>query len=102
LLVSAIMFAMPHLGDALIGRIPLAYLVTGLAFGLVYVWTGSLTAAMVSHSLQSCYAFASVLLQGRGHVEVSWLAYALVFGCPLWVFLCARGLWAIFPKPTAH
>lgn len=52
ILVSAGFFAMPHLGGSLTGRTAIAYVVTGIAFGLVYVITGSMTAAMVSHSLQ--------------------------------------------------
>ncbi|MDO5691662.1 MAG: CPBP family intramembrane metalloprotease [Pseudomonadota bacterium] len=101
LLASAAAFALPHLGDALLGRMGLAYLVTGLALGLVYVWTGSLTAVMVSHALQSCYAFGSILLFGRGDTAVSPLIYLIVFGCPLWVYLCARGLRAVLPKGEA-
>ena len=96
--VSALAFALPHLGDELLGRLGLAYLASGLAFGLVYVWTGSLTAAMVSHSLQSCWAFGNILLLGRGDAHVSPLLYVLVFGCPLWVYLCARGLRAVLPQ----
>lgn len=83
-LVSALLFAMPHLGDELLNPVALAYLLTGVAFSLVYVLTGSLTAAMVSHSLQSCVAFAQILLMGRGDAEVSPLVYLIVFGCPLW------------------
>ena len=102
LVVSAVAFAMPHLGDSLVGRLALAYLATGLAFGLVYLWTGSLTAAMVSHALQSCYAFGSVLLFGRGESEVSILAYVLVLGCPVWVYLCARALQRVWPAGQAQ
>lgn len=98
LLVSSIFFAMPHLGESLFGRMSLAYIVSGLAFGFVYVKTGSLTAAMVSHSLQSCFAFGAVLLYGRGDAVVSPVVYILVFGCPLWTYLCAKLLWAILPK----
>ncbi len=96
--VSAVLFALPHLGDSLVGRMAVAYVVSGVAFSLVYVWTGSLTAAMVSHSLQSCFSFASVLLYGRGDTVVSPVIYVLVFGCPVWTYLCARLLWRILPK----
>lgn len=102
ILVAALAFAMPHLGGSLTGVATASYLVTGIAFGLVYVITGSLTAAMVSHSLQSCYAFTQVLLLGRGDDHVSPLLYVIVFGCPLWTYLCARGLAAVLPTgPTA-
>ncbi|MDO5685974.1 MAG: type II CAAX endopeptidase family protein [Neisseria sp.] len=97
-LFSALLFALPHLGDSLLNRFAVAYLISGIGFGLVYVQTGSLTAAMVSHSLQSCYAFATILLFGRGDAAVSPMIYLLVFACPLWTYLCARLLWRILPK----
>lgn len=102
LLISAALFAMPHLGDSLFNKMALAYLVTGLAFGFVYLRTGSLTAAMVSHSLQSCYAFANVLLYGKGSAPVSPLIYLLVFFCPLWTYCCARLLYALLPKRSSQ
>lgn len=102
LLISAALFAMPHLGDSLFNKMALAYLVTGLAFGFVYLRTGSLTAAMVSHSLQSCYAFANVLIYGKGSTAVSPLIYLLVFFCPLWTYCCARLLYALLPKRSSQ
>lgn len=75
----------------------MSYLVTGVAFGLVYVLTGSLTAAMVSHSLQSCFAFSQILINGHGNHEVSPILYVIALGCPLWTYLCARGLRAVPP-----
>lgn len=101
ILVASGAFALPHLGGSLTGAVAASYLVTGVAFGLVYVLTGSMTAAMVSHSLQSCFAFGQILLFGRGDDPVSPIIYVLVFGCPLWTYLCARGLYAIFPKGRA-
>ncbi|MDO5675331.1 MAG: type II CAAX endopeptidase family protein [bacterium] len=102
LLVSSVLFAMPHLSDSLFNKIALAYLVSGLAFSFVYIQTGSLTAAMVSHSLQSCYAFATVLLYGKGSTSVSPAIYLLVFGCPLWTYCCARALYVLFPKHSSR
>lgn len=101
ILASSALFAMPHLGGSLTGPQALSYLVTGIAFGLVYVLTGSMTAAMVSHSLQSCFAYAQILLLGRGDDHVSPIIWIIVFGCPLWTYLCARALHAIFPKGRA-
>ena len=92
------LFAMPHLGDDATTGLVASYLLTGVVLGLVYVITGSMTAAMVSHSLQSCFAFGQVLLFGAGDAQVSWALYVLVFGCPLWVFLIARGLARVFPR----
>jgi membrane protease YdiL (CAAX protease family) len=94
--VSAVLFAMPHLGQ-LAPAMTIAYLASGAALGLVYVITGSLTATMVSHSLQSMAAFGQILVFGRGDHHVSWIVWALVFGAPLWVWLVARGLCAISP-----
>ncbi|GAB1408228.1 hypothetical protein MASR1M8_21470 [Thermomonas brevis] len=95
---SAFLFALPHLGDSLLDAKALAYLASGLAFSLVYLLTGSLTAAMVSHSLQSCWAFAQILLFGSGDVEVPPLVYVVVFGCPLWTWLCAVALYRLLRK----
>lgn len=100
ILAGALLFAMPHLGE-IEPRQALAYVVTGIGFGLVYVLTGSLTAAMVSHSLQSAAAFGQILLFGAGETDVSPLVHVLVFGCPLWVYLIARGLHAAFPRGRA-
>lgn len=97
ILVSAVAFGLPHLGDSLVGAEAMSYLVTGVAFGLVYVLTGSLTAAMVSHSLQSCFAFSQILINGHGNHEVSPILYVIALGCPLWTYLCARGLRAVPP-----
>ncbi|GMA41908.1 CPBP family intramembrane glutamic endopeptidase [Mobilicoccus caccae] len=96
--VSSVAFALPHLGDSLFGTQALAYVVTGAAFGIVYVMTGSMTAAMVSHSLQSWAAFSQILIFGRGDAYVSPIIWILILGCPLWVYLVARGLRAISPK----
>lgn len=98
LAAASLFFALPHVADSLLGRMSLAYIVTGLAFGFIYIRTGSLTAAMLSHALQSCYAFGNILIYGRGDSAVSPLVYLLVFGCPLWTYLSARTLWLLLPK----
>lgn len=98
ILVSSLAFAMPHLGASLSAGEAASFVLTGIAFGLVYLITGSMTAAMVAHSLQSCFAFAQVLLFGAGDHEVSPLLYIMVFTCPIIVFLIARGLHAVLPR----
>lgn len=98
ILVSAVVFAMPHLAGSLVGAQAVAYLVTGVAFGLVYVLTGSMTAAMIAHALQSCVAFAQVLYFGSGDATVSPILWIIVLGCPIWVYLIARALTAVFPR----
>ena len=95
--VSAVAFALPHVGDSLVSPQAIGYLATGIAFGVVYVLTGSMTAAMVSHSLQSCVAMAQILLFGRGSADVSPVLYAIVFASPLIVFGVARLLAAMLP-----
>lgn len=94
--LGAVLFALPHLGESLTGRDAVAYLVTGLAFGVVYVLTGSMTATMVSHALQSWASFGQVLLFGRGDSEVSPIVWVIVLGCPLWVYLGALALRLVF------
>lgn len=96
--VSAALFAMPHLAEDKITLMSIAYVLTGVGFGLVYVLTGSLTASMVSHSLQSRVAFGQVLSFGRGDADVHPLIWILVFGCPLWVYLGSQLLRAVLPR----
>lgn len=91
------MFAFPHLGGSLTGVEAISYLVTGAAFGIVYVLTGSMTAAAIAHAFQSSAAFGHVLVFGRGDAAVSPLIWVLALGCPLWVYLCARDLRAVLP-----
>lgn len=99
--LSALAFALPHLGDSLTGRQAIAYMITGCVFGVVYVLTGSITAAMVSHALQSWVTYAQILYFGHGDSTVHPLLWILVLGCPVWVCLVARLLRAVFPDRTA-
>lgn len=99
--LSALAFALPHLGDSLTGRQAIAYMITGCVFGVVYVLTGSITAAMVSHALQSWVTYAQILYFGHGDSTVHPLLWILVLGCPVWVYLVARLLRAVFPDRTA-
>lgn len=99
--LSALAFALPHLGDSLTGRQAIAYMITGCVFGVVYVLTGSITAAMVSHALQSWVTYAHILYFGHGDSTVHPLLWILVLGCPVWVYLVARLLRAVFPDRTA-
>lgn len=100
ILISSAAFALPHLGGELLSRQGLAFMITGITFGLVYVLTGSMTAAMVAHSLQSCFSFGQTLYFGRGDADVHPILWILVLGCPLWVYLVARALRAVFPAPA--
>lgn len=99
--LSALAFALPHLGGSLTGRQAIAYMITGCVFGVVYVLTGSITAAMVSHALQSWVTYAQILYFGHGDSTVHPLLWILVLGCPVWVCLVARLLRAVFPDRTA-
>lgn len=96
--VSTVAFVMPHVTGEEGAGVVAAYVLTGAVFGLVYVVTGSMTAAMVSHSLQSCFATVQILAFGKGDHEVSPVLWVLVLACPLLVYLCARGLHAVLPK----
>lgn len=97
ILVATLAFALPHIGDETTTAEILGYFVTGIAFGMVYVITGSMTAVMVSHSLQSCLVMAQVLLFGNGGQAVNPVLYVLAIGCPVFVYLSARALHAAFP-----
>lgn len=96
--VSAVAFALPHLGGEAASLATVQYLLTGAAFGLVYVLTGSMTAAMVAHSLQSLTSFAQILILGRGDTEVPLILWIVVFGCPIWTYLTAQLLRLVLPK----
>ena len=98
---STLLFAMPHLATDTLDIMALGYLVTGIGLGLTYVLTGSLTATMIGHSLQSTVAFAQILLLGRGDADVHPLLWALVLGGPLWVWLGARAVRAVLPRGEA-
>lgn len=91
----------PHLGGSLVGAQALSYVITGIALGVVYVLTGSMTAAMVSHAMQSWFSFGQILLFGHDGAAVSPVLWIIVAGCPLWVYLCASGLRAVLPRDRA-
>ena len=82
----AVAFILPHVEDLRFDVMSLAYFVTSAGFSLVYIFTRSLSAAMVSHSLQSCFAFFPILLYGRGDTEVHPIIYIIAFTCPLIVY----------------
>ncbi|GAB3695473.1 CPBP family intramembrane glutamic endopeptidase [Corynebacterium nasicanis] len=98
ILASTVVFAMPHLAEDSLNRMTLAYLITGVSFGLVYVLTGSMTAAMIAHSLQSVTAFAQVLWFGHGDTTVHPVLWALVITSPVIVYLSAQLLRKILPQ----
>ncbi|MFD8880644.1 hypothetical protein [Corynebacterium xerosis] len=76
-------------------------MITGSVVGVAYVLTGSITAAMVSHALQSWVTYAPILYFGHGDSTVHPLLWILVLGCPVWVDLVARLLQAVFPDRAA-
>ena len=96
--VSTLFFAIPHLAEDTINVMSIAYLLTGAGLGLVYVLTGSLTAAMLGHSLQSMVVFGQVLIFGRGDTDVHPLLWILVFGCPIWVYLGSQLVRVMLPR----
>lgn len=95
--VSTLFFAIPHLAEDTINVMSIAYLLTGAGLGLVYVLTGSLTAAMLGHSLQSMVVFGQVLIFGRGDTDVHPLLWILIFGCPIWVYLGSQLVRVMLP-----
>jgi len=80
ILASTALIALPYLGGSLTGVEAISDLITGAAFGIVYVLTGSMTAAMFAHALQSWAAFGQVLVFGRGDAAVSPLIWVLALG----------------------
>ncbi|MDO5690467.1 MAG: type II CAAX endopeptidase family protein, partial [Tissierellia bacterium] len=87
---TAIAFIMPHVSYMNIGVITISYFITSAGFSLVYILTGSMLAAMVSHSLQSCYTFSVILVLGHGDYAVSPIVYGISFLCPILVFFLGR------------
>lgn len=96
IIVTAIAFILPHVPDLTINWTTVAYFITSAGFSLVYLLTGSMIAAMVSHSLQSMYAFGGLILLGRGDYQLSPIIYLIVFLCPLWVYLIGHGIKSLF------
>ncbi len=88
----ALAFIMPHVSNANFSILGVAYFITSAGFSVVYILTGSLQAAMLSHVLQSWVAYSTILI-GSYHVfQVSPIIYLIAFLCPLIVYFLARCL----------
>lgn len=96
--VTAISFILPHVSELQVNWTTVAYFISSAGFGLVYLLTGSMLAAMVSHSLQSLYAFGNILLFGRGDYALSPIIWVIVFGCPIWVWLIGKLIEQFIPR----
>lgn len=95
---TAIAFIMPHVTDMKFGVMTIAYFVTSAGFSFVYAATGSMVAAMVSHSLQSCVAFMTILIYGHGSYPLSPVVYGIALFCPVIVYFIGSAIGKIFPK----
>lgn len=90
--LTAIAFVLPHVSDITLNVIVVSYFISSIGFSLVYVMTRSLPAAMVSHALQSCYAFSIMLIVGHGAYNISPIIYAVALLCPVIVYFLAKWL----------
>lgn len=95
--ITAIAFILPHMAELELNWTFVAYFLSSAGFSLVYLMSGSMVAAMVSHSLQSMYAFGTILILGKGDYALSPIIYLIALGCPLWVYLIARAMASVFP-----
>jgi len=96
--ITAIAFIFPHVSNLSINVMTLAYFVSSAGFSLVFLLTGSLVAAMVSHSMQSCLAFFQILYFGHGSYALSPVIYGIACLCPIIVFLIGSLLQSFFRK----
>ncbi|MDO5530335.1 MAG: CPBP family intramembrane metalloprotease [Paracoccus sp. (in: a-proteobacteria)] len=78
--LSALIFALAHSAPGEPSFIP--YLIVSAMFPLVYLWSGSLTAAILAHSLQSSFAWGMLLYRARGEIEVAPVLFVIVLGGP--------------------
>ncbi|MDO5650092.1 MAG: type II CAAX endopeptidase family protein [Gallicola sp.] len=92
LIVTAFAFVLPHVSQVSFGVMTFAYLISSIGMSLVYLTTGSMVMAMVSHSLQSCYAHSMILVTGKGDYVLSPIIFFISFACPIIVYLVGRGL----------
>lgn len=95
---TAIAFILPHVSNLTFGVMTLAYFITSAGFSLVFLTTGSMVAAMVSHSLQSCVAFMSILVYGHGSYNLSPIIYGIALFCPVIVYFLGSAIGKLFPK----
>lgn len=98
IVVVAIAFIMPHVTNMSVNLITVAYFITSAGFSIVYLLTRSMTLAMVSHSLQSCFAFSQTLVLGHGDYQLSPIIYAISFLCPIIVYFIGTGMQKFFNR----
>lgn len=98
IILTAIAFILPHVADLNISVMTLAYFVTSAGFSIVYLLTRSMTAAMVSHSLQSCFATTQILIFGHGDYVVSPIVYGISIFCPVIVYFIGTAMQKRYEK----
>ncbi|MDO5649097.1 MAG: type II CAAX endopeptidase family protein [Gallicola sp.] len=98
IVVVALAFILPHVSDFSINIMTISYFITSAGFSIVYLLTRSMVAAMVSHSLQSCFAFSQILILGHGDYPLSPVIYGISFLCPIIVYFIGRGMQKGFMK----
>lgn len=96
--ITAIAFILPHVANLSINVMTLAYFITSAGFSVVYLLTGSMVAAMVSHSLQSAYAFSNLLIYGHGDYKLSPIIYLISFGAPVIAFVIGEVIRKLYNK----
>lgn len=94
IIVTAAAFILPHVAD--FNLLILAYFLTSAGFSIVFLMTRSMVATMMSHSLQSCYAFSTLLVQGHGDTVISPIIYGIAFGCPVLVYVIGTAIKRLF------
>lgn len=87
---TAIAFILPHVSNISFNLLIVGYFLTSAGFSIVYITTRSMIAAMVSHSLQSCVAYSTILIYGHGNLDVSPIIYIISFSCPIIVYFAGK------------
>lgn len=88
--LTALAFILPHVADMKFSALFLAYFITSAGFSLVFILTRSLSAAMVSHSLQSCFTYSVILLESYKLYPLSPIIYIISLSAPIIVYFTAK------------
>lgn len=100
--VTALAFVLPHVSNFGINALTLAYFLTSAGFSIVYLLTGSMIAAMVSHSLQSAFAFTQLLIFGKGAYPLSPVILAISILCPVIVYFLGKLIAKLFKNQHSY
>lgn len=92
IIFAALAFILPHVSNLGINIYTIAYFATSAGFSIVYLVSGNMTAAMVSHSLQSAVAGTQLLYFGKGDYALSPIVMGISILCPVIVYFIGTAI----------